>query len=445
MQISEEMAVRLHRMMWSDMQRELGDNLCSGRATYKAEWLAKHFPGEHFMHNCFLCEYVMQQTGIRPLLECAECKLCPIKWPGDNCSLRERDGGVNYLQSPISDILALPARNPELDGKISVRASLGDKIRADMLERLCNQIKECLAVDSGLPASATVHDHVKRIKEKAVQQSTFSKMYCDAKTELAKASGLPEADTITDHIKAIKEMAATPDEHGYKEVKKLLSDASGLEDFFTVSSHIKAIQEKAVDDYFAKMPLAKAMTTDIDEAFKQHAEEQKAPIFHALAEASGLSATNKSVNDHISKIKAHGVREGRLEVAQEIYGKLAETSGLHESNHDVQDHISKIIEKTRKESADCTRKFMAKYSGEFWDRFTVVGHIEKIKRDANAKYVYASSLLEKYKNALSNESGLDRDKPIDVHLREIVKNSMEVGAAEERDRIQEKIYEELLS
>lgn len=191
----------------------------------------------------------------------------------------------------------------------------------------------------------------------------------------------------------------------YKEVKKLLSDASGLEDYFTVGSHIKKIQEKAVEDYFAKMPLAKTMTTDIDEAFKQYADEQKAPIFKELSKASGLS----------------------------------------ESNHDVRDHVGKIIEKTRIESADCTRKFMAKYSGELWDRFTVVGHIEKIKRDANAKYAYASSLLEKYKNALSNQSGLDRDKPIDVHLREIVKNSMEAGAAEERDRIQEKIYEELLS
>lgn len=153
MKMSEEMAVRLHRMMWSDMQRELGDNLCSGRATYKEEWLDKHFPGEHFMHNCFLCEYVMQQTGERPLLGCNDCKLCPIKWPGDNCSLREREGGVNYLQSPISYVLALPARNPEIDKPV-------ESSYAEFRERL-------LSAYSGIPASSAIEDHVKKIRDDA--------------------------------------------------------------------------------------------------------------------------------------------------------------------------------------------------------------------------------------------------------------------------------------
>lgn len=53
--------------------------------------------------------------------------------------------------------------------------------------------------------------------------------------------------------------------------------------------------------------------------------------------------------------------------------------------------------------------------------------------------------LNKYKDALSKQSDLDRNRPVDDHIREIVKNSMEAGAAEERDRIQEKIYEVLLS
>ena len=346
------------------------------------------FSEEHIRFNCFLCDYCGHDY----------CDICPIEWPDGTCyrTFGMPPAKVDYRFSPISEILALPTRNKKFTDEKAAYYMVGTYYQ--FREALLSQA-------SGIPASAAIDDHVKAIQEKAVQQSTFSKMYCDAKTELAKASGLPEADTITDHI--------------------------------------KAIQEKAVDDYFARMPLAKAMTTDIDEAFKQHAEEQKAPIFRALAEASGLSATNKSVEDHISKIKEWGVREGRLEVAEEIYGKLAEASGLSESNHDVQDHVGKIIEKTRIESADCTRKFMAKYSGELWDRFTVVGHIEKIKRDANAKYAIASSLLEKYKDALSNESGLDRGKPVDVHIREIVKNSMEVGAADERDRIQEKI-EELL-
>ena len=405
MQMSEEMAARLHRMMWSDMQREFGDNICSGRPSYKEEWLAKHFPGEHFMHNCFLCEYVTQQTGNVPLLGSNECKTCPIKWPGDNCSLSERVGGVNYLMSPISEILALPARNGYLarldDEKIVVDSYY--KFREDLLSKA-----------SGIPATSAIEDHVKAIVKKAVEdkdkqlksdRDTMSFAYCNAKKKLSEASGLEDFCTTEEHIKAIQEKAVQQSDFSkmYCDAKMELAKASGLPEADTITDHIKAIQEKAVDDYFAKMPLAKAMTTDIDEAFKQYAKEQMAPIFHALAKASGR----------------------------------------HEPNHNVQDHIGKIIDKTRQESADCTRKFIAKYSGEFWDRLTIVGHIEKIKRGANAKYVYANSLLDKYKNALSDQSGLDRDKPIDVHLREIVKISMEVGATEERERIQERI-EELL-
>ena len=400
MKLSEEMAVRLHRMMWSDMQKELGDNLCSGRATYKAEWLDKHFPGEHFMHNCFLCEYVMQQTGIRPLLECAECKICPIKWPGDNCSLREREGGVNYLQSSISDILALPARNPEIDKPvensyaefrerllsaysgipassaiedhvmaIKKKARNGDKSINDrdlMTLAYCNTKTE-LAKASGLPEEDATTDHIKAIQEKAVQQSNLSKIYGDTKMELAKASGLPAGETTTNHIKAIREVAVTPDDYGYKEVKKLLSDASGLEDFFTVGSHIKKIQEKAVEEYFAKTPGSKLATMDVDQAFKQYADEQKAPIFKQLSKASGLS----------------------------------------ENNHAVADHIEWIKNKSKQEGRDETNEHM--------------------------KYL------------LAKQSGLDRNRPVDYHIREIVKNSMEAGAAEERDRIHEKIYEVILS
>lgn len=332
MKMSEEMAVRLHRMLWSDMQKELGDNLCSGRAAYKAEWLDKHFPGEHFTHDCFLCEYVMQQTGNRPLLDCAECKICPIKWPGDNCSLREREGGVNYLQSPISYVLALPARNPEIDKPV-------ENSYAEFRERL-------LSAYSGIPASSAIEDHVMAIKKKAVEnkdrqvlsarngeksindRDLMTLAYCNTKTELAKASGLPEEDATTDHI--------------------------------------KAIQEKAVEEYFEERPGAKLATMDIDEAFKQYADEQKAPIFKQLSKASGLSENNQSVCIHINWIKNKARQEGRDETKEQM------------------------------------------------------------------------------KDLLAKESNLDRNRPIDDHIREIVKNSMEAGATEERDRIQEKI-EELLS
>ena len=248
--------------------------------------------------------------------------MCPIKWPGDNCSLREREGGVNYLQSPISYVLALPARNPEIDKPV-------ENSYAEFRERL-------LSAYSGIPASSAIEDHVMAIKKKARNgeksindRDLMTLAYCNTKTELAKASGLPEEDATTDHI--------------------------------------KAIQEKAVEEYFDKTPGAKLATMDVDEAFKQYADEQKAPIFKQLSKASGLS----------------------------------------ENNHAVADHIEWIKNKSKQEGRDETNEHM--------------------------KYL------------LAKQSGLDRNRPVDYHIREIVKNSMEAGAAEERDRIQEKIYEELLS
>ena len=191
MKLSEEMAVRLHRMMWSDMQKELGDKCCNGRTTYKEDWLK-----EHFTHSCFLCEYVRQQTGNLPLTGSDECKTCPIKWPGDNCSLREREGGVYYLQSPISEILALPARNPEIDKPV-------ESSYAEIRERL-------LSAYSGIPASSAIEDHVMAIKKKARNgeksindRDLMTLAYCNTKAELAKASGLPEEDATTDHIREI--------------------------------------------------------------------------------------------------------------------------------------------------------------------------------------------------------------------------------------------------
>ena len=71
------------------------------------------------------------------------------------------------------------------------------------------------------------------------------------------------------------------------------------------------------------------------------------------------------------------------------------------------------------------------------------------KEEQMDPYVKSSTLLRdtlnKYKDYLSDESGLDRNRPVGDHIHEIVKNSMEAGAADERDRIQEKIYEVLLS
>ena len=275
MKLSEEMAVRLHRMMWSDMQRELGDRPdCADRLKFKCEWVERNFPGEHIANDCWLCEYassVANQNGGDPY-----CKYCPISWPNRHCNTLD----FSYARKPISEILAVPAKNKEIEAK---------RDEAALVRSYYNYREELLYKASGIPASLAIEDHV------------------------------------------------------------------------------KAIQEKAVEEYFAKSPGAKLATMDVDDAFKQYADEQKEPIFKQLSKASGLSENNQSVCSHIEWIKNKAKQEGRDEKKQQM------------------------------------------------------------------------------KDLLAEQSGLDRNRPIDDHIHEIVKNSMEAGATEERDRIQEKIYEVLLS
>ena len=326
MKMSEEMAVRLHRMMWSDMQRELGDNPeGEDRIEYKMKWVKKHFPGEIIDNNCWLCEFTHTPYSGAP-----QCKNCPIKWPHDLCT----DKFMHYQSAPISKILALPARNKDL-------------------------VAEYVAND-----------------EKVVVDSY------------------------------------------YKYREDLLSKASGIPATLAIEDHVKAIQEKAVEEYFAKTPGAKLATMDVDDAFRQHADEQKAPIFRALAEASGLSAGNESVSAHISLIRDTAKQNGRMEKCKEIFDELSESSGLSKGNWCLNDHIKAIQKKASNEK---TVEILRKTSMQLADK------------------------LDRYKYALSKESNLDRNRPVDDHIREIVKNSMEAGAAEERDRIQEKVYEVILS
>ena len=45
MKLTKEKALELHRQMWSDMQKDLGDNPPRTiRGDYKRYWLRKHFP-----------------------------------------------------------------------------------------------------------------------------------------------------------------------------------------------------------------------------------------------------------------------------------------------------------------------------------------------------------------------------------------------------------------
>ena len=149
MKMSEEMAVRLHRMMWSDMQRELGDcPSCDDRLNFKHEWVKRNFPGEHIASDCWLCEYassVAYKIGSDPY-----CAYCPIKWPSWHCNTMD----FSYAKEPISDILALPAKSDKIMDEKAVVYSYY-KYREDLLSKA-----------SGLPASLAIDDHVKAIQKK---------------------------------------------------------------------------------------------------------------------------------------------------------------------------------------------------------------------------------------------------------------------------------------
>lgn len=74
MDLTREDAIRLHRWMWNDMRKALGD--CpdeEAREQYKEKWCSQHGFND-VKHNCFLCEYsyrsrtsvsIVQSNGLR--------------------------------------------------------------------------------------------------------------------------------------------------------------------------------------------------------------------------------------------------------------------------------------------------------------------------------------------------------------------------------------------
>ena len=111
--LTREKALELHRQMWSDMQKDLGDNPPRTiRGDYKRYWLRKHFPElaaiddyEIIRNNCFLCEYADDNYG--------DCK-CLIDWPCGRCEDGdEYEDERNWSYMPISKLLALPERKME--------------------------------------------------------------------------------------------------------------------------------------------------------------------------------------------------------------------------------------------------------------------------------------------------------------------------------------------
>lgn len=325
MKMSEEMAVRLHRMMWSDMQKELGDNPGPDyRIRFKEDWVSRMFPDESVVNCCWLCHYTEHNCseGI------VKCSRCPIKWPMEHCNVRR----YSYLTMPISEILALPARNESVVKK------------AESIHDLSRDIVVCeVAKASGLPVECDIWTHIKKIQNK--EQDVGFKT---AKNELAVHSGLDVDATLWEHIRAIRD-----GNHTFKAVKKTLSEASGIESLRPVEDHIKAIQEKAVYEYFAKTPGAKLAMMDVDNAFKQYADEQKAPIFKELSKASGLSEHNHAVLDHIAWIKLKGDQDIYRALKEEkasIFKELAAESGL-DPTATVKAHMNAIYSKGKEAGA----------------------------------------------------------------------------------------------
>lgn len=101
MRLTRQRALKLHRQMWTDMQKELGDNPKGGeRVIFKDEWCEKHFPNESIESSCFLCEYA--NFGAH---SCRRGQNCLVVWPYGDCTTHDY-----YYDAPISEILALLER-----------------------------------------------------------------------------------------------------------------------------------------------------------------------------------------------------------------------------------------------------------------------------------------------------------------------------------------------
>ena len=402
MKMSEEMAIKLHRMMWSDMQKELGDTPdLRARNKFKEKWCAFHFPDDHISFNCFLCDYCGHSGGNKG------CNNCPVEWPDSTCSSAFGQPPVktDYRFAPISEILALPTRNKELTYEnAAYKVGSYYEFREQLLSKA-----------SGRPASTAIDDHVKAIQKKAVAEYREEQAANNAKAgrdyaytrvmkKLSEASGLSSSICVEDHVKNIQENAVQQSNLSkiYGDTKMELAKASGLPAADETIAHIKAIQEKAVDDYFAKMPLAKAITMDVDDAFKQYSKEQKAPIFHALAEASGLTANNESISEHISAIK--------------------KTVALNQLSKDVN---------TLKSLTGLSYLTVESFGSAFKAKI----------EDASV----LKDLLNKYKDRLYRASGIDRDKPIDAHLSKIYSSGYTAGKSLAKEEMLKKIEEVLKS
>ena len=105
--LTRERAFELHRQMWTDMRKDLGDNPGRiDRIYYKRNWIESHFPEyENIRNNCFLCEYAGFNYGY--------CE-CLIEWPCGRCEDADEEYDMrNWQYMPISKLLALPVKGEE--------------------------------------------------------------------------------------------------------------------------------------------------------------------------------------------------------------------------------------------------------------------------------------------------------------------------------------------
>ena len=112
MKLTREEALILHREMWREMKNKLGDAPAFlDRVRFKSKWCQNNFPDYTIEHSCFLCEFARYRDTEKynnSITGC-DCSICPIDWGNDNdCGCEE--GSINWKNSFISDILALPER-----------------------------------------------------------------------------------------------------------------------------------------------------------------------------------------------------------------------------------------------------------------------------------------------------------------------------------------------
>lgn len=395
MKISEKMALRLHLMMWGDMQKELGDNPDGDeRIDYKRAWVKENFPGLDVDSNCWLCEYTIEDTGHR------DCDHCPIVWGASNsalgiCSCNLRNN-VSYLRSPISEILALPARNPELQYVVD------DFNRARKKPGFHDGYMSCLT--DIWNAAGCIGEKFKGapdVYKDYVHIDAFNGM----KEKLSKASGLNVNDPIVEHVEAIRTQA----------------------------------YNKGVEDVIGKL----------DEAYQ-----------------NGMNATMEKIlkgeiqSDTSKKLEQKGYnkacedicKEAGVQTSYTTYGLVARIKEVGWS--ECKKHIISHCNITGADYKDFTSDILTQYKNQVIEEYKkeqpapfpsyVSVDIDKAFKDYAAEQM--KSLRKQYildTHALAQESGLDSDRPVDDHIREIVKNSMEAGAANERERIMEKIEEML--